>query len=204
MTSIGNDTERRKIVMIGAGNLATNLGKALVANGYEILQVYSKTMRSASALATNVNAIPTDNIEKINTEADVYIVSIKDNAMPDIIPTLCKNKEEKVNRFEEENQETVCNLLKRIKKTYPAKSVWCYTGYVLEQDILPKDGRKHTKFTDEILSCIDVLVDGPFIESKRNLMLEYRGSENQRLIDLPSTLKEKRIIPYIVKQTSMD
>lgn len=96
MTSIGNDTERRKIVMIGAGNLATNLGKALVANGYEILQVYSKTMRSASALATNVNAIPTDNIEKINTEADVYIVSIKDNAMPDIIPTLCKNKEEKV------------------------------------------------------------------------------------------------------------
>lgn len=106
--------------------------------------------------------------------------------------------------FEEENQETVCNLLKRIKKTYPAKSVWCYTGYVLEQDILPKDGRKHTKFTDEILSCIDVLVDGPFIESKRNLMLEYRGSENQRLIDLPSTLKEKRIIPYIVKQTSMD
>lgn len=106
--------------------------------------------------------------------------------------------------FEEENQETVCNLLKRIKQTYPSKSIWCYTGYVLDQDILPKDGRKHTKFTDEILSCIDVLVDGPFIESKRNLMLEYRGSENQRLIDLPSTLKEKRIIPYIVKQTSMD
>lgn len=97
--------------------------------------------------------------------------------------------------FEEENQRELVRLLRRIKKEYPHKNIWCYTGYVLENDLLK--GRKHTEVTDEMLSYIDVLVDGPFLKEKRNLMLKFRGSENQRVLDLPKTLKEKRPVLYI-------
>ena len=85
--------------------------------------------------------------------------------------------------FEEENQEVLAPFLERIKETYPSKDIWCWTGYILEKDLL-KGGRKHTQFTDRMLSCIDTLVDGPFIQSQKNLMLEFRGSENQRILKL--------------------
>ena len=87
--------------------------------------------------------------------------------------------------FEPENQEVLAPFLEKIKKTYPKKDIWCWTGYILEKD-LQEGGRKHTPFTDRMLACIDVLVDGPFIQEKRNLMLEFRGSENQRIIKLHS------------------
>ena len=85
--------------------------------------------------------------------------------------------------FEEENQEVLAPFLERIKETYPSKDIWCWTGYILEKDLL-KGGRKHTQFTDRMLSCIDTHVDGPFIQSQKNLMLEFRGSENQRILKL--------------------
>ncbi len=85
--------------------------------------------------------------------------------------------------FEEENQEVLAPFLERIKETYPSKDIWCWTGYILEKDLL-KGGRKHTQFTDRMLSYIDTLVDGPFIQSQKNLMLEFRGSENQRILKL--------------------
>lgn len=85
--------------------------------------------------------------------------------------------------FEEENQEVLAPFLERIKETYPSKDIWCWTGYILEKDLL-KGGRKHTQFTDRMLSCIDTLVDGSFIQSQKNLMLEFRGSENQRILKL--------------------
>lgn len=87
--------------------------------------------------------------------------------------------------FEPENQEVLAPFLEKIKKTYPKKDIWCWTGYILEKD-LQEGGRKHTPFTDRMLACIDVLVDGPFIQEQRNLMLEFRGSENQRIIKLHS------------------
>lgn len=87
--------------------------------------------------------------------------------------------------FEPENQEVLAPFLEKIKKTYPKKDIWCWTGYILEKD-LQEGGRKHTPFTDRMLACIDVLVDGPFIQEQRNLMLEFRGSENQRIIRLHS------------------
>lgn len=95
--------------------------------------------------------------------------------------------------FEEENQVELVNLLRRIKKEYPNKNVWCYTGYVLDKD-LQKGQRKYTEYTEEMLSYIDVLVDGPFIKAKKNLMLKFRGSENQRVIDLDSSRKENKIV----------
>jgi anaerobic ribonucleoside-triphosphate reductase activating protein len=90
--------------------------------------------------------------------------------------------------FEEENQEVLAPFLEKIKQTYPSKNIWCWTGYIYDKD-LQSGQRKHTEFTDRMLACIDVLVDGPFIEEQRNLMLEFRGSENQRILRLKEIRK---------------
>ena len=85
--------------------------------------------------------------------------------------------------FEEENQAVLAPFCEKIKEIYPTKNIWCWTGYIYDKDLI-KGGRKYTEFTDRLLNCIDVLVDGPFIEEKKNLMLEFRGSENQRILKL--------------------
>ena len=86
------------------------------------------------------------------------------------------------------NQAGLLELSRRIKARYPDKSIWCFTGYVWER--LPRvDG-----VTDELISCCDVLVDGPFIAARKNLSLRFRGSDNQRLIDIPKTRTEGRIV----------
>ena len=85
-----------KIVLIGAGNLATNLGKALLAAGHDILQVYSRTIESASALGNLVGGAPVADISQVRSDADMYVVSVKDAVMGDLIPVLCKGKEDKV------------------------------------------------------------------------------------------------------------
>ena len=86
--------------------------------------------------------------------------------------------------FDPRNQGAVVELLRQVKKTYPDKSIWAFSGYLFEKDIL--SGRLGD--TGEYLSYLDVLVDGPFVESKKNLSLRFRGSENQRLIDVPASL----------------
>lgn len=85
--------------------------------------------------------------------------------------------------FEEENQVVLAPFLEKLKITYPEKDIWCWTGYIYEKDLL-SGGKKHTEYTERMLNCIDFLVDGPFIQEKRNLMLKFRGSENQRLLKL--------------------
>ncbi|GAB6982656.1 DUF2520 domain-containing protein [Prevotella dentasini JCM 15908] len=82
-----------KIVLIGAGNLATNLGKALLAAGHDILQVYSRTMESASRLAVQVGGSPTNDLNRLVYTADVYILSVKDNVLAELIPKVCKGRE---------------------------------------------------------------------------------------------------------------
>jgi anaerobic ribonucleoside-triphosphate reductase activating protein len=86
--------------------------------------------------------------------------------------------------FEPQNQGAVVDLLRQVKNAYPQKSIWAFSGYLFEKDIL--SGRLGD--TAEYLSFLDVLVDGPFIETKKNLSLRFRGSENQRLIDVPASL----------------
>lgn len=98
--------------------------------------------------------------------------------------------------FELENQPEVLNLVKQVKEKLPEKNIWCFTGYVLDQDLL-EFGKRHGEYTDELLSYIDVLVDGPFIEEEKNISLHFRGSENQRVIDLPKTLANKEIVLYL-------
>lgn len=90
--------------------------------------------------------------------------------------------------FEPQNQPEVLRLLRQIKSRYPQKSIWAYTGYTLETDLLT-DRLGMPEITREILSLLDVLVDGEFKTELKNLRLKFRGSENQRLIDLPKTLK---------------
>lgn len=95
--------------------------------------------------------------------------------------------------FEPVNQEGLLPLLRKVKSGYPRKNVWCYTGYTLEQDLL-KPGRARCQYTDEMLSLIDVLVDGEFVESKKNIRLKFRGSENQRIINLKATLETGKTV----------
>ncbi len=87
--------------------------------------------------------------------------------------------------FEEENQRELVKILKAIKIQYPQKDIWCYSGYTYE-DLLA-GGKKHCEVSDEMLSYIDILVDGRFIEELKDITLKYRGSRNQRLIDLNKT-----------------
>ena len=96
--------------------------------------------------------------------------------------------------FEPENQRQVLELLKKVRQMYPNKTIWCFTGDTLETDLLAEGGCGRCAVTDELLSRIDVLVDGPFIAEQRNLMLRFRGSENQRLIDLKATLKTGSVV----------
>ena len=82
--------------MIGAGNLATNLAKALHSAGHDIIEVYSRTRVSADALAMQVEALPTDNIETLGRDADIYILALKDSVLADIIPLLCSGRNDAV------------------------------------------------------------------------------------------------------------
>ena len=85
--------------------------------------------------------------------------------------------------MEPENQRALMPFLRRVKAELPAKDVWCYTGCILEDDLL-KESRWRTEVTDEMLSYIDVLVDGPFVESLKDVSLKFRGSSNQRILRL--------------------
>lgn len=94
--------------------------------------------------------------------------------------------------FEEENQEVLADLLKKIKNTYPQKDIWCYTGYLLDEDLI-EGGKKYTEFTDVMLSYIDVLVDGKFIDEQKDITLKFRGSKNQRIFQLENGKAVKRL-----------
>ena len=85
--------------------------------------------------------------------------------------------------FEPENQQVLVNVLRRIRETYPGKNIWCYTGYLYDVDLIP-GGKVFTDVTEEMLSYVDVLVDGPFVEAEKDLTLVFRGSRNQRILDL--------------------
>lgn len=88
--------------------------------------------------------------------------------------------------FEPENQRALVPFLRRFRRELPNKNIWSYTGFVMDRDLVP-GGRKYTEVTDEMLSLLDVLVDGPFVEEKKNISLRFRGSENQRIIDMNRT-----------------
>ncbi len=88
--------------------------------------------------------------------------------------------------FEPDNQRALLPFVKRVRERYPHKTIWAFSGFTLDT-LLKPGSHPNCEVTRELLSLLDVLVDGPFVQEKKNLALRVRGSENQRLIDLNAT-----------------
>ena len=95
--------------------------------------------------------------------------------------------------FEPQNQKELVKLLRRVRKELPDKTIWSFTGYTLETDLLT-DRLGVPEITKEMLSYLDVLVDGEFVLEQKDITLLFRGSSNQRLIDIPKTLETGGIV----------
>ena len=98
--------------------------------------------------------------------------------------------------FEPENQPALTAFLRRVRAERPDKNVWCFTGFTLEE-LLENGSYPRTEFTDEMLSMIDVLVDGRFVNSLKNISLRFRGSSNQRIINVKETMSTGKIVLYM-------
>lgn len=102
--------------------------------------------------------------------------------------------------FEYSNQQGLLPLLRKVKEIYPEKDIWCYTGYDYEKDITNSMMVKWPE-TREMISYIDILVDGEFVEDLKNLSLRFRGSSNQRIIDIKKSLEAGQVILWGEKGT---
>lgn len=100
--------------------------------------------------------------------------------------------------LEPENQRALLPFLKEVKKRFPEKSIWCYTGNVFNPATgLLKEQDKNTEVTEELISLFDVLVDGEFIEAQKNIRLKFRGSSNQRILDVKKSKISKSPVFYL-------
>ena len=100
--------------------------------------------------------------------------------------------------LEPQNQQVLLPFIREVKRRFPEKNIWCYTGFVLdERKGLLREKRKNTSDTQELLSLFDVLVDGPYIERQKDVRLKFRGSANQRVIDMQQTLAKKECVLYL-------
>lgn len=95
--------------------------------------------------------------------------------------------------FEPENQHELVKLLRRVRETYAEKDIWCYSGYLYDVDMVP-GGRVYTDVTEEMLSYLDVLVDGRFVEAQKDVTLHFRGSRNQRIIDVKKSREANEVV----------
>ena len=95
--------------------------------------------------------------------------------------------------LEKENQSEVLNIVKKVKEVFPNKSIWLYTGFTFEEITSDTSCRANTPLIKDILTNIDVLVDGRFIEEEKDICLHFRGSRNQRIIDVKETLKNNKL-----------
>lgn len=99
--------------------------------------------------------------------------------------------------FEPENQKVLLPFLIMFKDRYPDKNIWCYSGFTFEEITGKEKSRAHTDISEELLSLIDILVDGRFVEELKNISLVFRGSSNQRIIDVKKSLENKAISLYL-------
>lgn len=100
--------------------------------------------------------------------------------------------------LEPENQRALLPFVKEVKKRFPEKSIWCYTGNVFDPATgLLKEQDKNTEVTEELISLFDVLVDGEFIEAQKNIRLKFRGSSNQRILDVKKSKISKSPVFYL-------
>ena len=101
--------------------------------------------------------------------------------------------------FEPVNQRALLPFVKRVREMYPNKTIWCYTGYTYDTD-LTTGGKAYCECTDELLSLLDILVDGEFVEELKDITLVFRGSSNQRVIDVQKSLQSGQVCLYPVKK----
>lgn len=94
--------------------------------------------------------------------------------------------------FEPDNQKVLLPFLRRVKNDLPNKTIWCYTGYLFDKELL-NESRARCEFTDKMLSLIDVIVDGEFVQDLYDISLAFRGSSNQRIIDVQKSLESGEI-----------
>lgn len=95
--------------------------------------------------------------------------------------------------LEHSNQKGLLPLIKQVKEKFPNKSIWCYTGFDFEKDVMG-NMYKNWDETKELVDNIDVIVDGKFEQNLKNPSLKFRGSSNQRIIDVPKSIAKKEII----------
>ena len=100
--------------------------------------------------------------------------------------------------FEPQNQKVLVQLLRKVREQYPQKTVWCYSGYLFDRELL-SESRARCEYTDEMLSMIDILVDGRFVEKLKDIRLVFRGSSNQRIIDVKKSLESGKIVLWEAK-----
>ncbi len=99
--------------------------------------------------------------------------------------------------LEPQNQKALYPFIKQVKELYPNKTVWCYTGCIYdESNGCLKEPQKNTEITKQLISLFDVLVDGPYIEELKDVRLKFRGSSNQRVIDVKKSLSKSECILY--------
>lgn len=101
--------------------------------------------------------------------------------------------------FEPENQKVLLPFLIMFHERFPKKDVWCYTGFTMEQILGETEAksRAYTNISKEMLEQIDVLVDGPYVKELHSIMLKFRGSSNQRVIDIKKTFEQNKIVLYL-------
>lgn len=95
--------------------------------------------------------------------------------------------------FEVENQYGLLPFIRKVKELYPKKTIWAFSGYTFEELL---NGKGHTEVTDELLSYLDVLVDGPFVQELYDISLRFHGSRNQRTLNVPESLKQRCAVEW--------
>lgn len=95
--------------------------------------------------------------------------------------------------MEKANQRALLPFLKRVRESCPQKTIWCYSGYLFDSELL-NESRARCEVTDQMLSLIDILVDGEFKEEQKDITLRFKGSANQRIIDVQKSLKEGKVV----------
>lgn len=96
--------------------------------------------------------------------------------------------------FEPKNQKELVPFLKRVRAECPSKTIWCFSGFRYDDELLRDGSYPRCRYTDDMLSLIDVLVDGRFVNALKDISLRFRGSSNQRIIDLNETRRQGKII----------
>ena len=96
--------------------------------------------------------------------------------------------------FEPENQRVLLPFVERVRRELPSKTIWAFSGRVLEKELQNPDSPQHCEVTDKLLSLLDVLVDGPYVDEERDISLRFRGSRNQRILDMKATLEQGKAV----------